>query len=103
MSKVKKEKTFIFGDELIFGKPKKQRKGYYTKKVKGWITQFLKAVKDGKCPTEMAKLPILNNPTLNKERMSYYNAIKALKRRGQLPKVDVAIIEDDLWLIYEGK
>ena len=89
-----------FGDKLQFGEPEKKPKGWYVKKARDYIEQFLQAIKQGKCTTGMAKIP--TNPTLAKEeRMSMYNAFKALRRRANVP-VDVSIIEDDLWLIYEG-
>ena len=89
-----------FGDKLEFGQPKKKPKGWYVKKARQYIEQFFKAIKEGKCTTGMAKVP--TNPIITKEQqMSMYNAFKALRRREKVP-VDVAIIEEDLWLIYEG-
>ena len=89
-----------FGDKIIFDKPPKKPKGWYVKKAKDYIKQFLKAIKDEKCITDMSKIPMKSNPNKN-EQIRMYNAIKSLKRRGHAP-VDVSIIEGDLWLIYEG-
>lgn len=90
----------IFGEKLIFGEPKRKPKGWYVKKAREYLDQFFKAIKEGKCTTGMAKIP--TNPHIPKEeKMSMYNAFKALRRRKKVP-VDVAIIEGDLWLIYEG-
>lgn len=91
----------IFGEKLIFGEPEKKPKGWYAKKAREYIDQFFKAIKEGKCTTGMAKVP--TNPIITKEdKMSMYNAFKALRRRQKVP-VDVSIIEGDLWLIYEGQ
>jgi len=90
----------IFGENLIFDEPPKRPKGWYVKKAKGYIQQFLKAIKDGTCTTGMAKIPLNRNPNKN-EQMRLYNAFKSLRRRNIAP-VDVSIIEDDLWLLYEG-
>ena len=90
----------IFGEKLIFGEPDKRPKGWYVKKARHYIKEFLKAIKQGKCTTGMAKIP--TNPTTSKkDKLSMYNAIKSLKRRQKVP-VDVSIIENDLWLIYIG-
>ena len=89
-----------FGENLIFEKPPKKPKGWYVKKSKDYIKQFLEAIKDGKCITDMSKIPMKVNPD-KKEQIRMYNAIKSLKRRGHAP-VDVSIIEGDLWLMYEG-
>lgn len=91
----------IFGEKLIFGEPDKRPKGWYVKKAKEYIGQFLKAIKEGTCTTGMAKIP--TNPiATEKDMKGMYNAIKSLRRRKKAP-VDVAIIESDLWLIFEGK
>lgn len=91
----------IFGEKLIFGEPDKRPKGWYVRKARKYIDQFLKAIKDGRCKTKMAKIP--TNPIATKQdRSSLYNAIKSLKRRKKV-SVDVAIIEDDLWLIHIPK
>lgn len=90
----------IFGEKLIFGEPEKKPKGWYIEKARRYVKQFFKAMEEGKCTTGMAKIP--TNPQITKdEKMSMYNAFKALRRRDKVP-VDVSIIEDDLWLIYEG-
>jgi len=91
----------IFGENLIFDKPPHNPKGWYVKKAKDYIQQFLKAIKDGTCTTGMAKVPLKNPSTSKNEKMRLYNAIKSLRRRNIAP-VDVSIIEDDLWLLYEG-
>lgn len=90
-----------FGDKLSFEEPPKKPKGWYVQKAKGYTTQFLKAIKDGTCTTGMAKVPM--NPNTNKEeQLRLYNAFKSLRRRSEID-VDVSIIENDLWLIYEGE
>lgn len=91
-----------FGENLIFDKPPKRPKGWYVKKAYVYIEQFLKAIKDGTCTTGMAKVPLKNPDTSKNEQMRLYNAFKSLRRRDKAP-VDVSIIEDDLWLIYEGQ
>ncbi len=90
----------IFGDQLVFDDPPHKPKGWYVQKAKGYIQQFLKAIKDETCTTDMAKIPMKLNPNKN-EQMRLYNAVKSLRRRNIAP-VDVSIIEGDLWLIYEG-
>lgn len=89
----------ILVKNLQFGKPKKRPKGWYAKQAMTYIDQFLKAIKDGTCTTNMAKIV---NPLALEEKMTFYNAIKALRRHKKISDVDVAIIEGDLWLIYEG-
>lgn len=90
-----------FGDKLIFDEPPRRPKGWYVNKAKGYIKQFLTAIKDGTCTTGMAKVPLKNPDTSKNEQMRLYNAFKSLRRRGKAP-VDVSIIEGDLWLLYEG-
>jgi len=91
----------MFGDKLIFEEPPQRPKGWYVKKAKGYIQQFLTAIKDETCTTGMAKVPLKNPDTSKNEQMRLYNAFKSLRRRNIAP-VDVSIIEGDLWLIYEG-
>jgi len=90
-----------YGEKLIFDEPPKRPKGWYVKKAKDYIQQFVTAIKDGTCTTGMAKVPLKNPSTSKNEQMRLYNAFKSLRRRNIAP-VDVSIIEDDLWLIYEG-
>ena len=89
----------ILPKNLEYGKPEKRPKGWYAKKAMIYIDQFLKAIRNGTCTTKMAKIV---NPIAIEEKMTFYNAIKALKRHKKIPDVDIAIIEGDLWLIYEG-
>ena len=84
---------------LEYSKPKRMPKGYYTKKAREYVKQFLKDIKNGTCTTGMAKIV---NPSVQHEKTRFYNALKGLRRKKGIP-VDVAIIEGDLWLIYEEK
>ena len=84
---------------LEFGEPARKPKGFYTQKAKKYSEEFLQAIKIGKCTTNMAKIV---NPRAKTDQKQFYNAFKSLRRRGKIENIDVAIIEGDLWLIYEG-
>lgn len=90
----------IFGEKLIFGEPNRKPTGWYTKMARDYIKQFLKAIENGTCTTNMAKVPTVPDIT-REEKIRMYNAIKSLYRRKRTP-VNVSIIEDDLWLVYMG-